>query len=202
MSLTEIIVLEGLAYTVFFGGLARLRREGLSGQFALEATLITAAAAGLTAGLNFPVHPVLFLVILYLITMRARLLVDIGNLLAQRGQFAPAERLYNLAVRLWPDQNNRLIVRVNQGVVCLQRGALDQAIAIFQEILQRAGQGHLGARYEAATHYNLGLAYRRKHLDAQATMEFNAVLEAWPFSEYARHAAAALEQKRHKNVPG
>jgi outer membrane protein assembly factor BamD (BamD/ComL family) len=45
------------------------------------------------------------------------------------------------------------------------------------------------------------VAYRRKGLDAQATAEFNAVLDTWPVSEYARRAKAALEQGRHKSTP-
>lgn len=199
MSLPVILLLEGLAYTVLFGGLSLLRREGLSAQFAIEATIITVIASGLTALSGFPTHPILFLIILYLITMRARLLVDVGNVLAQRGQLAHAGRLYTLATRLWPDKTSRLIVQVNQGAACLQQGALDEAIDILKGVLQQAGQGYLGVKHEAAAHYNLGVAYRRKKLDAQAIVEFNAVVDTWPASEYARRAEAALAQDRHRD---
>ncbi len=201
MSLPVLLLLEGLLFIVLFGGLSWLRREGLSGRFAVEALILTLIGGGLTALTNFPTHPVAFLFVLYLVTMRARLLVDVGNLLAQRGQFAQADRLYTLAMRLWPDSASRLIVQVNQGVSCLQQGTLDEAIAVFKDVLQKAGQGYLGVRYEAAAHYNLGVAYRRKAMEAQATAEFNAVLDTWPVSEYARSARAALQHGRHKEKP-
>ena len=201
MSLPVLLLLEGLLFIVLFGGLSWLRREGLSGRFAIEALILTLVASGLTALTGFPTHPVVFLIILYLVTMRARLLVDVGNILAQRGQYAQADRLYALAMRLWPDSSGRLIVQVNQGVSRLQQGTLDEAITIFKDVLQKAGQGYLGIKYEAAAHYNLGVAYRRKAMEAQATVEFNAVLDTWPVSEYARRARAALEQGRHKDKP-
>ncbi len=201
MDLSLLLVLTGLLYTLVFGGLALLRREGLSGQFAAEATLITVLAGGITALTDFQLHPVLFLAVLYLVTMRVRLLVDLGTFFAQRGQFPRADRVYALAARLWPDPTGRLIVQVNQGVLRLQQGALDEAIGIFKNILQKSGQGYLGIKYEAATHYNLGVAYRRKKMEAQATLEFNAVLETWPVSEYARRAQAALQRGRHKDKP-
>jgi len=199
MSLPMLLLLEGLLFIVCFGGLSLLRREGLSIQFAVEALVITAIATGLTALAWFAVTPVLLLVIIYLVTMRVRLLVDLGTLLAQRGQFAQADRLYALALRLWPDHSSRLIVQVNQGVARLQQNALDEAIAIFKDVLQKAGQGYLGVKYESAAHYNLGVAYRRKKMEAQAIAEFNAVLDTWPASVYARRAAMALEQGRHKD---
>jgi len=201
VSLPMLIFLEGLLFTALFGGLSWLRREGLSIQFAIEALLLTLIAGGLTALTSVLISPVLFLIILYLVTMRVRLLVDMGTLMAQRGQFKQADGLYALAMRLWPDSAGRLIVQVNQGVLRLQQGANDPAIAIFKDALQKAGQGYLGLKYEAATHYNLAVAYRRKGLDAQATIEFNAVLDTWPVSEYARRAKAALEQGRHKSTP-
>jgi hypothetical protein len=57
-----------------------------------------------------------FLLVVYLLTMRVRLIVDVGNLSAQRGSFSQADRLYALALRLWPDSAGRLVVQVNQGV--------------------------------------------------------------------------------------
>ena len=201
MSLPLLLLLEGLLYVVFFGALSLFRREGLSVPFAIEATIITAAAAGLTAFTPLTVNPIVMLVIIYLVTMRVRLLVDVGTLLAQRGQFAQAERFFTFALRLWPDPSGRLIVQVNQGVARLQQNALDEAIAIFKAVLEQGRQGYLGVKYESAAHYNLGVAYRRKKMDAQATAEFNAVLDIWPTSVYARSAALALQQGHHKDKP-
>ena len=201
MNLPMFLLLEGLLFVVTFGALSLFRREGLSIQFALEVTAITLVTVALTAFTLFAVSPILLLIVIYLVTMRVRLLVDLGTFLAQRGQFAQADRIYTLALRLWPDHAGRLIVEVNQGTACLQRNALDQAISIFKSVLEKAGQGYLGVKYESAAHYNLGVAYRRKNMEAQAIAEFNAVLDTWPASVYARHAQMALEQSRHKDKP-
>jgi tetratricopeptide (TPR) repeat protein len=166
MNLPTTLLLVGLAYTVLFGGLSLMRREGLSAQFAFEATAITVILSGLTALTGFPTHPVFFLAILYLVTMRIRLLVDVGNYLARRGKFSSAEGVYRLAERLWPDRSGRLIIEINRGTLCLQQGALDEAIHTFKSILEKAGQGYLGVKHEAAAHYNLGHAYRRKDMEA------------------------------------
>lgn len=200
MSLPALLLMTGFAYTLIWGGLSFLRREGQSLRFVLEAVVITLAFSGLAQWGNVRTHPALFFVILYLVTMRVRLLVDLGNIFAKRAQFELADKLYNLAANLWPDATNSLIVKVNQGASLLQQKKLDEAIAIFNDILEQAKQGYLGVKYESAAHYNLGVAYLRKNLEAQAVVEFNAVLDTWPASEYARRAASALEQRRRKNM--
>jgi tetratricopeptide (TPR) repeat protein len=178
-----------------------MRREGLSGQFAIESIAITLIFSALAAFTGLAVHPVLFLIILYLITMRVRLLVDLGNSFARRSSFETAEKIYSFASRLWPDRAARLIIEINQGTLCLQKGLLDEAIGVFKSILEETNQGHLGAKYESAAHYNLGQAYRRKNLEAQAIAEFNTVLDTWPASEYAHHAAKILAHSRQKIKP-
>ncbi len=196
MSLPSLLLLTGFCYILIIGGMSLLRREGLSGQFAIEAIVITALVSGVTHLIRSPTHPVLLLILLYLITMRVRLLVDVGNFFAQRGQPERAERCYQWGHHLWPDRSSRLVLLVNQGACLLQKGDLDQAIQMFLDVLQKKREGHLGVKYEAAAHYNLGVAYRRKSMDTQATLEFNAVIETWPASEYARRAAKALSHKR------
>jgi len=196
-----ILMLVGFSYIVLFGAVSLLKREGLSRRFALEALVITLVVSGLTALAGIQTHPVLFLILLYLLTMRVRLLVDLGNIFARRGQFETADRLYHLAANLWPDTTNRLILHVNQGTSLLQQMKLDEAIAVFDNILEQAGHGYLGVKYEAATHYNLGVAYLRKNMDARASIAFNAVIDTWPASEYARRAEVALEKHRRKNNP-
>ena len=193
-----ILLFLGCLYIVLFGGLSLMRREGLSGHFAVEAIALTLVASALAAMNLFSIHPVLFLILLYLATMRVRLLVDVGNFFAMRGQSDQARWWYSLAERVWPDSTTRMIVRINRGALHLQLGDPDQAICIFREILANAPFGRLGMKYEAAAHYNLGMAYRRKGLDSQAIREFNAAIDAWPASEYARRAVAALEQVRSK----
>ena len=53
----------------------------------------------------------------------------------------------------------------------------------------------------ALTHYNLGIAFRRKGLESQAVKEFNTVLEIWPVSEYARAASNALARHNQSQKP-
>lgn len=196
-----IILLVGLVYAVFIGGLSLLRREPLSAQFALETTLITVLVSGLIALTGFLVDPVIFVIILYLITMRVRLLVDIGNLFAQRNKLNAAERLYALALKLRPDHSGKVIVRLNRGTLFIQQDDLEKAIDTFKNLLILASQGPIAVKYEAAIHYNLGIAYRRKKMDAQAVAELNMVLDTWPMSIYARRAEATLKALRHMKQP-
>lgn len=168
-------------------------------RFAIEAGILTLVVSGLAALTDAQIHPVLFLVMLYLLTMRVRILVDLGNIFARQGNFIRADKLYELASNLLPDDTSYLIIKVNQGVSLLQQKKLDEAIAVFDDVLRRSKRGYLGVKYEAATHYNLGVAYLRKNMDARASIAFNAAIDTWPASEYARRAASALEQRRRKN---
>lgn len=201
MSLPIILLIEGFSFIVLFGVISLLKREGLSSRFAVEGGIFTLVVSGLTALTGIQTHPVLFLVLIYLLTIRVRILVDAGNIFAKRGQFEQADRLYRLAAKLWPDATNDLIIQVNQGASLLQQKKLDEAIAIFTTVLQQAEQGYLGVKYEAATHYNLGVAYLRKNMDARASIAFNAAIDTWPASEYARRAEVALEKHRRINRP-
>lgn len=199
MSPPLLLLLLGLLYVLVFGALCMLRREGSPTRLVLEGVVLSLAVAGLAALTDLVLHPILFIVLLYLLTMRVRLLVDLGNALARRGDHAAAERVYRLALRLWPDATGRLMVQLNQGVLAIHRGRLDDAITILRQVLEQAG-GYLGVKHECACHYNLGVAYQKKGLDAQAVLEFNAVLDTWPVSEYARYATIALEKRRKKGT--
>lgn len=192
------LLLVGFCYILVFGGLSWLRREGFSLRFALEAILITAIAAGLAAFTPFRMSGMLLVILLYVVTMRVRLLIDLANLLARRGQRERAASVYALAARLGPDPAGRLLLQINRGVLSLQEGDLDGAIAALQGVLAEAGSGFLSAKHECATHYNLAVAYERKGLDAQACVEYNAALDTWPSSEFGRRAAAALQRRRKR----
>jgi hypothetical protein len=196
MGTPVIILVVGLAYVVLFGGVALLRREGLSMRFAIEAAAVTAVISGVAALIGEPVDPILFLILLYLITMRVRILVDLGVMLARQGKTALAGKLYAIASRLWPDVTNGLILKVNQATLLLQEAKLDESIAMFTEILQQAGRGYLGVKYEAASHFNLGVAYLRKNESGRANVEFNAVIDTWPASLYAHRAQQAIDRLR------
>lgn len=196
LPLPVILLLEGLSFVVLFGVVSLLKREGLSRRFAIESFILTLLAGGITFLAGIQVHPVLFLVILYLVTMRVRILVDIGNLFSKRAQFNLADKFYTLAASLWPDETGHLILKVNQGASLLQQQKLDEAIAAFSEVIEQAKTGYLGVKYEAAAHYNLGVACLRKNMMARAIIAFNAAIDTWPASEYARRAEAALEKQR------
>ncbi len=193
-----LILFLGFSYVVLFGLLSLLRREGLSVQFAIEAVGITLISTALSASIPGEIHPVFFLLLLYLVTMRVRISVEAANFFARMGKFSQAEQIYRLGESLFPDRTNRTILRINIGTLRLQQGLLEEAISIFKEILAKAGQGELGVKYEAAAHYNLGVAYLRKEMDAKAQDEFHSVLETWPISEYARRAEAALKKSALK----
>lgn len=197
MSLPFQLLLIGFLYALLVGGLALLRREGISTRFLLESAAITLIAGGLAA-LRIPVNLVLFLILLYLLTMRVRLLIDLANVFAKRGRYKQAELLYGLASRLWPDITGGLVLKINRATMLLQENKLDEAIALFKDVIKQTGQGYLGVKYEAAAHYNLGVAYRRKEMHGPAKVEFNLVLDTWPASEYGRHAEAALKKYRQE----
>ncbi len=199
MSLHFMIGLIGLLYIVVFGGMALLRREGLSIRFAVESVCITAIAVILVVLTPIQIHPTVFLLLLYVITLRVRLIVDLANFIARRGRYTKAERIYDLASHLWPDQTSRLILNVNQATLLLQENKLDESITLFTDVLGQANHGSLGVKYEAAAHFNLGIAYLRQNNGSKATIEFNSTIDAWPASLYAQRAQQALERQRHKD---
>jgi tetratricopeptide (TPR) repeat protein len=190
-----LILIEAFLFILLFGGLSLLRREGLSGQLALEVLAITAITIGTSMLTGLPLDPILFLIFVYLVTMRARLLTDLGNLLSSRGQHSIALTLYQLALRLKPDTASRSIVLINMGVAQVWLGAPAEAIPVLQEVLAAKAQGHLSPKCEAACLYNLGIAYRRAGNDREAVRAFNEVIELYPSSIYAVGANAALRQR-------
>lgn len=193
-----LILLLGIGYTLVFGGLALLRREGLSNRFAIEGLIITLVALALMQVTGQAINPVFFLVVIYVLTMRARLLVDLGSLLAGRGSLTLAERCYDLALGAWPDDASRGAVKVNQGALLLRQGRFEEAIQVLEDILAGGEESHLGIKYEAAGHYNLGVAYRRVGRNAAATKQFNEVMGLLPGSVFAIRAEQALAAVRRK----
>jgi tetratricopeptide (TPR) repeat protein len=195
---TSLSLLVALLYILIFGGLSLLRREGLSVQFALESIGLTALLMGGSWLLGIPLGPVALLLILYVVTMRSRLLVDLANLLAQRDRYAPAFRIYDIALKSWPDTASRLIILANRGAAVLRSGDHESAIATLEDVLNGRGRVHLGRKYEAATRYNLAVAYDRAGQPAKATQLFNQVPDLLPGSLYARAAEIALKRRREQ----
>lgn len=191
-----LILTIGLAYIVIFGGMSVLRREGLSSQFIFEVLAVTVliAAGGYLTGAA--ANPILFLVFLYILSMRSRLLVDLANLLSTRGRQRDAISTLQLALRLHPDRPTRLIVLVNMGIVQLRRQNPESAQALLESVLAEAESKGLDIKSEAACHYNLGLAYQRQGKEAEAVRQFNKVIDVFPNSIYSQAAERALEQRR------
>ncbi len=187
----------GLWYIIVMGAIALMRRESLSIRFAVESLLLIALIGGLAFPTGFVLHPAIFLILLYLVTMRVRLMVSLGDAFASQGNFRAAERMYNLAQWLVPDAASRMSIDISRGIVRLQKGELNEATAIFQEALAARGKSNLGIMNEASCQYHLGVAYQRKGQEKEAAQAFNAVLHLWPLSEVARRAAVALARQSH-----
>lgn len=197
-----LLSLIACLYVLGFGGLSFLRREGLSVQFALEAAASTVLLVGGSWLIGIQLNPILFLALLYLITMRSRLTVDMANLLARRGKYDLTFRLYRLSLAWWPDASSRLIVLTNRGAAELRSGQVESAIQTLESVLDAKEQHRLGLKYEAACRYNLGLAYEQKGEGTKAVQQFNEVLDLLPRSPYGQAAQAALKRRKKKQSGG
>lgn len=195
---TLLLLLVASLFILVFGGLGFLRREGLSIQFALEAVGLTVLLVGGTWLLDIQLSPFLFLALLYLITMRSRLTVDVANFLVRRNQHDLAFRLYRLSLAWWPDAPSRLIVLTNWGAAQVYIGQLDAAIETLEGVLDLEQRSRLGLKYEAACRYNLGYAYEKKGEDAKATAQYNETIDLLPGSVYAQAAQAALRRRKNR----
>lgn len=202
MNLYFMILVVGLIYIVGFGALSLVRREGLSAQFALEVCAITALFELWLFLTGTYINPVIFLALIYVLSMRVRLLVDIGSMLSNRGRQRDAIRVMQFALRLFPDKPSRFVAMVNMGIVQLRRKNPASAQELFEIVLKDAEGGGLGIKYEAACRYNLGLALQRQGKDAEAVSQFSEVTIIYPTSIYGQAAEKALEKRRSRQQVG
>jgi tetratricopeptide (TPR) repeat protein len=196
MDTNLLLVILGLAFALLFQFLSVIKREGLSSQFIFEAMFITFLVAGAGYLTGTTTNPLFFLVFLYLITMRSRLLTDLASFLSTRGRQRNAISILQVALRLYPDKQTRLIVLVNMGIVQLLRKNPQSAEAILASTLEEAKTGGLGLRYQAACHYNLGIALRQLGQDSRAVGQFRLAADTFPGSAYSKAALQALEERR------
>jgi tetratricopeptide (TPR) repeat protein len=194
-----LILLVGLLYLLGFGALSFMRRQGLSTRFAIEGLIVAALGAAL-AFASVPVHPAVFLIVIYLVTMRVRLLVDLGNWFTSRKQYARALALFRLALQLGPDAVSRQIVLINRGVTQLHMQDPEAAYLTLEEALTEEVV-RPGAKYLAAGYYNLGLACRRTGREPEAVRRFNEAIDALPHSIYAQGARQALKRTADRQQP-
>ena len=190
--------LIGSVYLLGFGALSLFRRQGLSLRFALEGLIVTALGTGLRYA-GVPVHPLWFLVALYLVTMRVRLLVDLGNWFSARGQGRRAQAIYRAALIAGPDRSSRQIVLINQGVAHLRNEDPESAYRTLTKAVADE-QVELGAVHMAAAHYNLALAARRSGREPEAVRRLNEALDICPNSIYGRAATKELEKGPERDV--
>jgi tetratricopeptide (TPR) repeat protein len=188
-----IVPLVGLVYLLGFGALSHVRGQGLSLRFAVEGLIVTVIGTALRYASLVPVHPLLFLIVLYLVTMRVRLLIDVGNWLSARGKPETALIFYRLALKVGPDVTSRQIVLINRGVAQLRSRDAEGAYLTLTEALM-GEDGQIGAMHWAACYYNLGLACRRTGRGAEAIRRFNEAVDAWPNSIFGRAATRELEK--------
>lgn len=193
---TLLLILTAGLFVLVFGGMSLLRREGLPIQLAVEAIVLSALIIGGSWLLGVSFSPIALLVILYLVTMRSRLIVDLANLFARRERYSTAFGLYKLGLAWFPDASSRLVVLANRGAAELYSGQTEAAIATLQGVLRPENQGRLGPRYEAGTRYNLGLAHERKGEAALAIQFYTEVVDMLPGSPFARAAQAALDRRK------
>jgi tetratricopeptide (TPR) repeat protein len=190
-----LIVLAALLFILVVGGLSLLRREVPSVRLVVEVLALTGLSIGISIIIGASLNPIFFFIFLYLITMRCRVLIDLGNLLSSRGYHKAALAAYRLSMRLEPDLVTRITALVSYAAVLVRVGALEEAIRILEEVLEKHGEG-LHPKHHSACHYNLGVAYMRLGREGRAVREFNDTIDAWPLSVYATGASAALERRR------
>ena len=190
-----VIVLAALLFILVTGGLSLLRREVPSVRLVVEVLALTGLSIGISIVTGASLNPIFFFIFLYLITMRCRVLIDLGNLLSSWGYHKAALSAYRLSMRLEPDLITRITALVSYAAVLVRVGVLEEAIRILEEVLEKHGEG-MHPKHNSACHYNLGVAYMRLGNESRAVREFNDTIDAWPLSLYATGASAALERRR------
>lgn len=183
-----VLALIMLLFAAAAAGPSLLGRERLAWWCVVEilawglALLAAAWALHLTS-------PFLYLVVLYLLAMRSRLLLELANALAARRRRA-AFPLYALTLGLAANPLDRASTRINLGAALLHCGEVSRAVAVLEGVL--AGPA-LGPRLAAACRCNLGLAYLRAGDTERGRNQLRAAVDVMPASIYARRAAHALQ---------
>jgi tetratricopeptide (TPR) repeat protein len=191
-----LILVLGFFYAVVFGLISILEREGISAQLMIEVFAITALTAGGGYLTGSRANSILFLIFLYLLTMRSRLLADIANLLSRRDRHLDAISMLQVALRMLPDKATRLIVYLQMGIAHLRHQDPESAQALFESVFKKAESGGLGIRNRTACHYYLGLSYQQQRKTTLAKQHFRYAIESLPTSPYGKAAALALEEYR------
>ncbi len=191
------LVLIGFLFILVFSALALFRREGLSPQFVLESLIVIMTLVGGSWLLGYQLGPIPFLILLYAITMRSRLAIDLANMLLYRKRPDLALRIYSLALRWWPDPASRFRVLTNRGAAELYLDQADQAIVTLRGALEADPLPPFSQRYEAACLYTLGRALELQGDMDGALAEFTRASQVLPRSDYGQAARDALQKHEH-----
>ncbi len=181
----------GLGYVAVFGLMFWLRREGFQLRFTIEGLVIT--LIGTVMAFYGLIGPILFVIAIYLLTMRSRVLEDAGNLLSDNGHFREALLLFEFGEKAWPDPIGKFLLAIDKGVTLLRMGSTEKAIDTMEHALQSAPP-EVPAKHLAACHYNLGIAYRNKGEKEISRMHFLRVLDIDPDSLYGIGARTGLRE--------
>ncbi|MBN1876743.1 MAG: tetratricopeptide repeat protein, partial [Anaerolineae bacterium] len=82
----------------------------------------------------------------------------------------------------------------------LRVSAPEVAYTTLSEVLA-SEELKIGAHYQAAGYYNLGLACRRTSREAEAIRHFNEAIDVLPYSIYAQAARRALKERAPEQEP-
>ena len=193
---TLLLLLVACLFVLAYGALGYMRREGLSVQLAVETAVLTAILVGGSWLIGVQLNPWVFLAVLWLVTRRASIIVDLANTLARRDRNEMALRLYDLALALWPDTAMRYNILSNRGAALLRSGQVDAAISTLEGVLAAGESSHLAIKIESMVRYNLGYAYELKGEDALSVTQYNQAIDVLPGSLYARAAQSALKRRK------
>ena len=194
-----LVLVLGLFYALVFCVLSTLEREGISGQFILEVFIVTASIAAGSYLSGSSVNPLLFLIFMYLVTMRSRLLADLANWLSKRGNHRLAISILEVAQRLLPDKPTRLITDLNMGIVQLRLQNPEAAETLFESVLEKIEGVGLGIRNRTACQYYLGLTLLQRGKVSQAKRQLRAAIKSYPTSPYGKAAAKVLDEYRKED---
>jgi tetratricopeptide (TPR) repeat protein len=201
MNTNLLVAILGGFYAILFSLISTLEREGISLQFLFEVLLLTSLAAGGGYLSGTLANPFLFLLFIYLTTMRSRLLSDLANFISKRGRHREAISMLEVAQRLLPDRSTRLVIQLNLGIVYLRTHQFDLSQSHLESVLEKAETGGLGIRNRTACLYYVGHALLQQGQISRAKKSLRSAINLFPNSPYGKAAAQSLsdiDQVRRK----
>lgn len=203
MNTNLLIAILGGFFVILFGLISTLEREGISLQFILEVILLTSLAAGGGYLTDKPANPLLFLLFIYLITMRSRLLSDLANFLSKRGRNREAISMLEVAQRLLPDRPTKMIIELDMGIAYLRDHQFEVSQAHLESVLEKAEKGGLGIRNRTTCLYYMGHALLQQGQISRAKRALRSAEKLFPNSPYGKAATQSLsdidQARRQKN---